>query len=403
MAFSKTEAAGVLKEYYIPMVNEQLVNKNEYLQQIGSNTEDVEGTEAVLSLHTGRNEGIGARKELEDLPAAGNQAYTKARVNLKYNYGNIQVSGPVIRAMKSNDGSWLRAVEAETKGVVNDLKLDVERQLLGTSDGVIAATGVTSASTNVVTTASTTQIRQLRVGMVIDIGTVASPTSVASARTITAVNVASTTITISGAVVTTATTDRIFRKGNGGGTTNQREISGAQSIIDSTGTLFGVDPTVYPVWSSYEKDASAAAISDTLIGTLIDEISIVSPLGVPDWAFTDHRQARVYAATLTGQRRFQNTLDIKGGFKGIEVGTGSGTLAVSTLRDAPVKEFYAINTDAIALYKASDWEFMEEDGDVLQRIVTGNGQDGYGATLFNYSEQCTDTRSAHGVIRNLAA
>jgi hypothetical protein len=403
MALDKTTASGVLKEFYLPTVHDQLVNKNEYLAQLEKNDQDVEGTEAVLSLHVGRNQGIGARKELEDLPAPGNQAYVKQRVNLKYNYGQLQISGPVMRAMKSDNGSWLRALESETKGVVNDLKFDVERQLLGTSDGVIAATGVTSASTTVVTTATRTQLRHLKANMLIDIGTVASPTAVASARTIVSVDTSAGTIVISGAAVTTATTDRIFRAGNGGATTNQRELTGLQNIVDSTGSLFGVDPATYPEWSSYEKDAAGAALSDALVEELIDEVSIVSPLGVPDWAITDHRQARAYSATLTGQRRFTNDGKLRGGFTGIEIGTASGSLVLSTLRDAPVQTLFAVNRSDLTEYRASDWEFMDEDGSVLQRIVTGNGKDGYGATLFKYAEQAVSYRNAHGKITNLAA
>ena len=402
MALDKTTASGVLKEFYIPTVHDQLVNKNEYLAQLEKNSEDVEGTEAVLSLHVGRNQGIGARKELEDLPAPGNQSYVKARVNLKYNYGQIQVSGPVMRAMKSDNGSWLRALESETKGIVNDLKQDVERQLLGTSDGVIAATGVTTASTTVVHSGTKTQRRHLRVGMAIDIGTVASPTAVAQNRTITSI-VSDTTFVISGAAVTTATTDRIFRSGNGGSGSNQREITGLQNIVDATDVLFGVDPATYPEWASYEKAAAGAALSDTLVGELIDEVDVNSPLGVPDWAISDHRQARAYAATLTAQRRFTTDGELYGGFKGIEIGTGSGSLILSTLRDAPVQTLFAVNRSDLTEYRASDWEFMEEDGNVLQRIVTGNGKDGYGATLFKYSEQGVSYRNAHGKITGLAA
>lgn len=403
MALDKTTASGVLKEFYLPTVNDQLVNRNEYLAQLEKNDQDVEGTEAVLSLHVGRNQGIGARKELEDLPEPGNQAYVKARVGLKYNYGQIQISGPVMRAMKSDNGSWLRALESETKGVVNDLKNDVERQLLGTSDGVIAATGVTTASTTVVTSATRTQLRQLKANMKIDIGTVASPTAVASSRTILSVDTAAATIEISGAAVTTAVTDRIFRAGNGGSGSNQREITGLQNIVDSTDVLHGVDPAEYPEWASYEKDAAGAALSDALVEELIDEVSIVSPLGVPDWAITDHRQARAYSATLTGQRRFTNDGKLRGGFSGIEIGTASGSLVLSTLRDAPVQTLFAVNRDDLTEYRASDWEFMDEDGSVLQRIVTGNGKDGYGATLFKYAEQGVSYRNAHGKITGLAA
>lgn len=401
MAFDKTAASGALKEFYLPVLREQLVNKNEYLMQIESGSEDVEGLQAVLSLHVGRNEGIGARLELEDLPAPGNQSYTKERVDLRYNYAQFQLSGPVLKAARTDRGAWLRPLESESKGVVTDLKRDFERQLLGTSDGVIAACGVTTASTAVVTSATVTQIRQIKKGMVIDIGTVANPTAVVQGAVVQSVNTSTKVVTINSAV-TTATTDRIFRRGNGGSGANQRELTGAQTIVDSTGTLFGVDPTVYPEWAAYEKDASAAALSDALVGELIDEIDINSPAGVPDWAFTTHAQARKYAATLTSQKHFVNTQELKGGFSGIEIGTGSGSLTVSTLRDAPAEQFFAVNTNHLKLQTQSNWDFMDEDGNVLQRIVTGNGKDGYQATLYQYAEQTTDVRSAHGKITNLA-
>lgn len=401
MALDKTAASGALKELYLPAAREQLVNRNEYLMQIESGPEDVEGLQAVLSLHVGRNVGIGSRLEMEDLPAPGNQSWVKERVDLRYHYGQLQVSGPLLRAAKTDAGSWIKPIENETKGVVNDLKQDHERQLLGTSDGVIAACGVTTAAAAVVTTATSTQIRQIKKGMVVDIGTVANPTGVVQGAVVVSVNTTTKVVTINSAV-TTATTDRIFRRGNGGSGANQREVTGAQTIVDSTGTLFSVDPTTYPEWASFEKDASAAALSDALIGELIDEIDIASPVGIPDYAFTSHAQARKYAATLTSQKHFVNTQDLKGGFKGLEVGTSSGSLGLSSLRDAPAETFFAVNTSHMKLHQASDWEFMEEDGNLLQRVLSGNGKDAYGATLFKYDEQATDVRSAHGKITNLA-
>lgn len=405
MAFSTTTASDALKEFYLPTIREQLVNRNEYLAQIERSTEDVEGLETVLSLHVGRNFGYGSRQELEDLPPAGNQSYVKQRVPLYRHYGQIQVSGPVIRAAKSERGSWLRAIESETKGIVLDLKQDHERQLLGTSNGVIATCATTTTSATVETSATRTQLRQLKKGMRIDIGTLASPTTIAENRTISSVNLATGQVVISGATVSTTSSHFIFINGNGGDTTNstQRELTGLQTIVDSTGTLYEVNPTTYPEWASYEDAAAGASLSDALIEELIDEVSINSPLGAPNYAITDHRQARAYSASLTGQRRFTSGEVLKGGFKGIEIGTGSGSLALSTLRDCPVETFFALNTEALSLHEASDWEFMEEDGNVLQRITTGNGKDGYGATLFKYDEHVTDTRNAHGKITGLAA
>jgi len=406
MALDKAAASGVLKEFYLPVVREQLVNRNEYLAQIETSSDNINssGEEVVLSLHITRNPGIGSRKDLEDLPAAGNQGHTKERVGVKHHYGQLQVSGPVIRAMKPEQGSWLTALESEQKGVVNDLKRDHERQLLGTSDGVIAACDTTTSSTTIETVATTTQIRQFAIGDVIDIGTVASPTGVVQGAVVSAIDRVNKTIEIDSSV-STATTDRIFRSGNGGSGSDQREVTGVQTIVSDTGTLFNVDPTDVPEWAAQKVDASTSAISEALIEELIDEIDIHSPVGVQDqiYGFTDHRQARVLGGLLKQDRRYVSTMEFKGGFKGLEVSTASGTVGLSTLRDSPVQKLYMVNTDHMVLNQQSDWEFMEEDGNVLSRIVTGNGKDGYGAVLFKYDEQTTDVRGAHGFIDDLAA
>ncbi|MBA2751917.1 MAG: hypothetical protein H0U41_06730, partial [Actinobacteria bacterium] len=114
----------------------------------------------------------------------------------------------------------------------------------------------------------------------------------------------------------------------------------------------------------------------------------------------DHRQARVYGASLTSLKQTVNSLDLKGGFKALEASTGSGTLALFPLRDAPTQTLLAPSVDNIRIHQASDWEFMDEDGAVLNRVPN---VDGYEATLFRYDEQTTDVRRAHGRINNLAA
>jgi hypothetical protein len=142
-------------------------------------------------------------RELGTLPTAGYQGYAEERISLRYNYGRIQLSGPVIRAMKSDKGSFTRAVDSESKGVVRDLKQDVERQLFGTSDGVIATCTTTTGSTTVVNLATTTtavQMRQFRINMRVDIGTVAQLGAGSGGRVhgavISAVDAANKTITI---------------------------------------------------------------------------------------------------------------------------------------------------------------------------------------------------------------
>jgi hypothetical protein len=393
-------ASAALKDVYLPVVRDQLNRSNWLLSQIERNTEDFEGNRAVLSLHVGRNPGIGFRADGADLPTAGKQARTTSYVSMRYSYGRIEVTGPTIKTMKSNKGSFVRAVESEMKGVVNDLKRDWSRALFGTSNGVIATTDDTAASTTVVLQAGTSDAawRTLREGAVIDIGTVASPTSVASARTVSAVDQDAGTFVVSGAAVsTTDGTHFIFRSGSGG---TGIETVGLQEIVSQADDNFqGVDTGVYPVWAAGSVvDANGATLTDTLLEESLDEIDVVSG-EQPDIIVTTHGVLRNYAASLKDNKRFSNTVTLKGGFKAVSIDTPAGSINVMRDRDVPNGYAFILNTSHLKLFVLSDWEWMDDDGAVLSRV---SNKDAYEATFYKYANLATDQRNTHGVITELA-
>lgn len=403
MGKTLTNADAALKEDYQPSMREQLNNTNWFLSQIERNSKDVEGRRAVLSLHVSRNSGVGARAENGTLPTAGNQGYAEERVSLRYNYGTIRLTGPVIRAMRSDSGSFVRAVDSETKGVVRDLKRDVNRQLFGTSDGVIAKiNGTGSTTTNVVFSATSTaaQRRQVEIGMVIDVGTASPFTSVGTGRTVTAIAADGLSFTVSPAfAVAPATNDSIVRSGSGGSGAAQVELTGLPTIVDDANTLFNVNPTTNPVWKSY-VDGNAGvnrSISDQLLQELIHNVSINGGDQVNLFVTSDGVE-RAYAATLTSQKRFANTLDLKGGYKALAVNAGTGEVALKWDRDAPNNKVFGLDTDHLTQHEMSDWEWMDEDGAILSRV---SGVDAYEAVLFKYHELTTDKRNAHGVIEDV--
>ena len=127
-----------------------------------------------------------------------------------------------MRAMASEKSAQETPFVSESKRIVLDMRRDINRQVYGTSNGVVATCGVTTGANVIVLDANTTvtQMRQMEVGMLVDIGTIAAPFTIAQARQITAVNRAAKTITINGAVVTTGATHFIFRSGNGGDAAN---------------------------------------------------------------------------------------------------------------------------------------------------------------------------------------
>lgn len=393
-----TNADSALKEYYIGPIREELNNTILLLSMIEKNSTDIEGRRAVLSLHVARNSGVGARAEGGTLPTAGNQAYAQEQVPLRFNYARITLTGPIMRAMKSDKGSFVRALESETKGATNDLKRDFNRQLWGTSDGVIATADTTTSSTTLnLVSPTTTQLRQFEAGMLLDAGTFFTGVAVVS------VSMSAKTVTL-GSAVSVNTAQTITRAGSGGSGGSQKELTGIQTIVSSAGSLFNVNPATNPVWAStVNTAASNRSVSENLFANVMQSVAIASGVDI-DKVITSDGVFRAYANLLTSLKRFSNTIDLNGGFKALDMSAGGygGGQNVSLCwdRDTPSNTAWFLNTqpESLSLYQMSDWEWMQEDGAVLFRV---SGQDAYEATLFKYADLMTSARNRNGLCANL--
>lgn len=407
MTQTRTTADAVLKDFYLPAVRNVLNSEVFLLSQLEMNSEDVEGRAAVLSINTGRNHGVGARAELGTLPAAGRQGYSEQRVSLKYNYGSIKISGPLMRSMGTDRGSFTRPLQSETTGVIRDLKNDVNRQVYGDGTGaIVPISGANTGAVVPIANATTTQIRQLEEGMVIEIGTVAEAAAgTATAAVIDSVQVAAKTVTLT-ATVTTTSSDFIFRAGAGSTAgAAQKELTGLEAIVADSGTLFNIDPTSVSKWASYQDDNSGTnrAVAETMFTKAAMEVNIRSGESIDLWVTTDGVHRGV-ANLLTSLKQFPSTNQLKSGYTGLDMGSvsqgnsGSQEVTLTYDKDCTGNTAYGLTTKRLQQYRMSDWEFMEEDGSVLSRV---SGQDAYEATLFCYHEVATDARNAHAVIKDL--
>jgi len=407
----------ILKDDY----KEYLDNLNEanfILSQVETRKDTVQGRIARHAVHLGRSSGVGARAENGTLPTAANQSYATVPVPVRYVYGRIQLSGPTIKQAVTDRGAFIDALDAEMEGIKKDAMKDVNRQLWGTSNGVIAQCGTTTSATTVVlaSTTGSTALRQLFFdgGMIVDIGTVASPTTVASARTITSVDETNKTIAISGAAVTTSSSHFVFRSGAGGASSNtgqpgdgQIELTGLQTIVDDTAVLHTINPSSQPKWKSYVNSNSGTnrSITETLItGSIMKTLTnsgkkpslLVSAEGV---------NLAISNLLLSLKRNMEQT-NLKGGYAGIQFYSpsvsGKGDEAPTALYadfDCPNNRLYGINPDVLVYHQVGDgFQFMDLDGAVMNRKPD---TDAYEATLYAYGELACKQRNAHFVIKDI--
>ena len=384
-----------LKDDYQPAIREQLRDEWMLLSQIESNSTSIVGREAVLSLHVGRNSGVGARAAGAALPAAGSQSYAESRVAVTRNYARMAIHGDLIEASNSDKGAFGRMLDLEMKGALRDLKSDVSRQIFNDSTKSIAQCGTTTASTTVVLTSPTNiQLKQFHVGMKVDIGTTALFNNIVANAEITAVDRTNGTITIDSAVTTT-NSHYVTRAGSQG-----NELTGLRQIVDSTGTVHGVNPSTYPDWVSVEDSNSGTNRTPTeaLIGSVLDDVHFESNEEV-NLIVTTRGVRNAFVATLTSQKRFTNTLALKGGFEAITISSGNISAPIVIDNDNPANTMFLLNTANLTHYQmGSSWSFMDRDGSTLHYVP---GYDQYEAVIYNYHQLATDRRNAHGKILDL--
>ena len=388
--------ASILKEVYEPQVREQLENRTKALKRIERSSDGIEttvgGKYVTFPIHTRRNAGIGARNEMEALPTPGQQGFASARVNLKYLYGGIQVTGQMVELADKNYQAFANALDQEVKGLKNDLAKDLNRQVYGNGVGTLAT--VTADGANTVTVADT---MYLQLGEQIDIldGTTlanATPTVKVSNRQITASNTSTGVVTYSGADGTLVAGDVLVRTGNG-----NREWTGLGAIIKNTGAVYNLDPAVEPLWAA-QVDTSGGnrAVSEGLMINMADNIMTAG--GKVTAIFSNLGVRRAYWSLLVQQRQYVNTKEFAGGFTGLSFTTDDGEIPFVSDTDAPKNAMLFLNEDELTYYRENDWSWMDRDGNMFSRVY---GFDAYEARMYQYSELGCHRRNSFGLIDKL--
>lgn len=402
---SSSTLYNVLKEFYLGPVQDQLNSEILLPQILPLSKENLEGRKAVLPLHSARSDGVGSAPESGTLPTAGNQSYKRAEYLLAYHYGRVEVTGQAIALTKSDSGSFVRAFDSELRRIKDDLGLDHARQMYGNGDALIANFAVNTAQTTLVLADwEALQKGFLYVNMTIDIGTAANFDSVASDRVITNVNIltqTTSTITISGAAVTTATTDFASRsKSQDGATTHYEMDAGIQKLVSTTaGVAVGgldADTVGEGFWDNIRENIAGAISLSKLMenwnrvyaaGARSDGIVAITTPGIMRRLFE--------TADFKSNVRFVNTKEMKGGFEEISFGAGSGTIRLVGDRLAPYGKVYLLDKQHIRLFQPNDWDFLARDGQPIKWV---QDKDAWQAILFKYANLGTDRRNTSAVL-----
>lgn len=393
MGATLTTATNILKEIYEPKIREQLQNWNKAAKRIEQTSEgvtsEVGGKYVLFPVHTKRNHGIGARLEMEALPVAQNQGYEQAKVKLAYLYGSLRLSGQSIELANSNFQAFASVLDEEVNGLQKDLAHDMNRQTFGTHAGIL----MTAAADYTVNTITTANTQYMEPGMVVDIYDSTGVTLRGSARTVTSVT-PGTSIVVDGAAIAGGKADDIVTRTG----SYNKETIGFDEIVGNSGTLFNIDSSAVPLWKSVVNANGGVnrALSEGLMIKMVDDIYTNG--GNVTVMFSTLGVRRSYFNLLTQQRRFTDTKDFEGGFKGLAFTTDNGDLPMVSDVDCQPNRAYFLNEKEMKIYRENDWSFMDRDGSKWQRVI---GYDAYDANLYTYRNMGTHRRNSHGRLDDL--
>jgi hypothetical protein len=423
VAQTTTSADAVLQNYYLPVVRE-MVNQRAILlfgyspeeldagagsfnaangetmnyRGISRDADVVEfaGRQWVIAVHTSRNESGTARAEGGTLPTPGQQGWADLIDKIRKEYKQIQITGFALEVSERSVGAYLRLLEAETVGAINDLRKDLNRQAFGDQRGTLCQISADGANTVTVD-----NLQYLRVGMIVDIINQSTDAVLASQRTITAITTATRVVTYSGADVTAvAGTHVLCVEGNW-----KNEINGLRNItrsdLSQNFSLHGIDSSVAgnEYWKAKQQDGGNTVFDEDQGQLLLDQI------GAEGWEtdliVTTRGIRRRYVNTLKAQKRWNdaNAGTMHGGFKYIDY----NGLPLVFDDDCPKQHMFFLDVDSFLWINlnGNDFRWMNRDGAILRKVENPD-QDAYKATLYKYCDLGVQRRKTQGVIYNLA-
>lgn len=401
MATTLTTVDNILKEVYEERLIDQLQSEITTLRRIERSSEGVTqdavgGKYTTFPVRVKRNHGIGARSEMEALPNPKTQDYRAARINLKYLYGAIQLSGQTFELAQTNRQSFASALEQEVNGMRETLAKDTNRQVYGTSVGILATANAAGTTTTFVTD----NAQYVEIGMIIDVWDATGPPPAASVSEAEVTDVEETspgvwTITFTPAAGgATASGWTLTRHGS-----RTKEKTGFDQILNTSGDFDTLYNITHSIWTANIDDTSGALSEGRMINMIHD---IRRRGGTTTVGFCSLGVQRAYFNLLVQQRRFTNTKTFEGGFTGLAFTVDNADIPIIPDFDCQPGRLYFMNEKAIKLYQSGEWSFMDRDGSRWARVHDANGDyDAYRARLYKYCELGTHRRNTHGVLTNV--
>lgn len=411
-----TTLADALKVFYISGKNEQLNKKSVLYKQFAKKAQlDVEGKSYTYHLHVGRNKNAGlGMAEGGGFGAGGNQSHKAITVPTRYLSSAIEITGPAVRAAKSNLGAFVNAVTDEVDGVMDDSIRSLNRQLNGDGTGALAywtAADDTVASVNVDDSQGNAFIHmdagEAYVCDIIDASDYATILNTTASVTLTVGAENATTWTVTGSGTVSGTADGDFAIFDG---TLGQELLGLDAIISAsdpnlpTGGLQGLAVATYGYWKaqSFKNSGTLRDLSLALMQKPLTRIETNTAFSESDIKFLlcNGPVKDKYIDLLLADKRHVNTMELDGGQTSVAYNTKALIVDPQCKRNT----IWYPNPNCIDLLTSSGgfaWADFEDGEQFKMKVGSSGHSDAYMAYLVFYGQFATKARNGSAVLGDL--
>lgn len=415
MAQDTSAFDAALKDIYEGPIREQLNAKTRLLDiftKEDMSQQKWEGRQVVRTLRKSRNAGVKATAESGLLPSAGRQGYVNQKIPMRFIEGRIELTTQVMKAARSDKGSFARAMDTEQKGLVDDLARQRNRMLAGFGQGTLAllngAIGGGGATTMVVdapgnVAGSVNGTRFIKAGMVLAFHDQAAPsTTIDAVRTVDSIT-NSTTFELTASAANLDDNAPITLGVTIGGTNEGSygiEPMGILGIVDSTtyvSNFQNIDrSTAANAFFRSVIMASVGAISSDILQRGIDNAEELS--GEVIDCFLCHPSVRRELLKLTeSDRRYAHSSSPSNDDAGTSAGAFKKDLTFNGIpvrvdKDLPYGTLIGVVKSHLSWYPEVEGEWADEDGAVLARVAD---KDNYEARYRVFENFSSDRGNCH--------
>lgn len=345
----------ILQKDIAPEIQSQLNEETILLNKLPKNKRGGFANNVMYQdVQYGRNESIAAiSSSSTTLPTSGYQRRAQAQVSPAYIYGTINIDDRTIEQAKGNPGSIVNILTEETQGLKRDFAKDMNRQLFGKGDGVIAKVAASSTSTTI--TVDTT--KYITDGQLLTI----------NGDEVQVVSVVSDTTFYVTTAVTVATNETALK------TNGSSEMNGLFLAADDgtfTTTFEGISTSTSNYWKAF-VDATTETYT-TLAGFESDiraAVTAVEKYGKPEIIVSDHSLRDGYMNLSAANQRFVNTRKLDGNFD-MEAIMFGGIPWVADF-DCQNGTMYVLDFSALSLEYLTPLKFRERGQNGVLEPVTG--------------------------------